>query len=175
MANARTTAKVIFLAVALILLSQCAAPVSHAGLENNAFPAEVTDAYKDARKSVLYSLNLAKPSEEPDASDRFHGNKILGQTTINDVQTAAVFNSLTDAVARANGISRCGESPLHGMRVVKDGHVFDLLICYQCGVIEVFKDNNEAALLYFNTLQPSGKPDLMNEMLEYAKIPLSPE
>ncbi|CAN5555649.1 hypothetical protein BH09PLA1_BH09PLA1_18910 [soil metagenome] len=97
-------------------------------------PAVALHALRNSDRFELFVL-------DPRASDGgFHGHAILGQTLITD---RSVQLRLTDALqsgARWNNGSRylCF-NPRHGIRVTRGGQVIDMLICFECRQVYVFR------------------------------------
>lgn len=68
----------------------------------------------------------------------FHGFEILGHAPLN---APAVRSELVALVLRgvqeSDGTVAACFDPRHGIRVVKEGRVIDLLICYECLTIQI--------------------------------------
>ena len=144
-------------------------------LPANAAPAPTSfaDALKallDAKKGVIYSL---EPTEEPKAGDpTFHTYKVLGHAELNPQQMATAMNVFVVALARSGGATNvgvlCRIQPRHALSIVAGGHIYDYLLCFQCGQLEVFVDNTDIGIV-----TAGRSPEVLNNLLTSLKIPLS--
>lgn len=131
-------------------------------------PSEVANVLHNATKGTLYSL---EPTQKPTAGEKaFHNYKVLGQMNLDPKQAATAVKAFEDAIAHGmkNGMSLCLISPRHALSVVADGHTYDFLLCFQCGQLEVLKDDKEIAFV-----NAGGTSEVLNNLLTAGKVPLS--
>lgn len=111
-----------------------------------AFPDDDRDVLEQADRITLYTLNPTrmvdgKPSPE---KERFHLYGVLGTTSIEDASehrrvVEAVYEGLKGEGA---GPASCF-LPRHGLRFERGKRRIDLLICFQCTWVYVFRDDAE--------------------------------
>jgi tetratricopeptide (TPR) repeat protein len=96
---------------------------------------------------------------------------VLGHLDLNQEQAKIAIRALKDAVAEgdANTISGCIIHPRHALRFKSEGNTYDILICYPCGQLELFKSNR--GLPFEGKI--GGKPDVLNGLLNAAQITLA--
>jgi hypothetical protein len=83
------------------------------------------------------------PSEEVPAN-AFHGHTVLGRATVTD---AALRTRIVRTIERGAGHgtrSKCF-NPRHGVHTMHGSKMVDLMICYECGEIDVY-DGTESQL-----------------------------
>jgi TPR repeat protein len=135
-----------------------------------ALPQELVAALAANPEVTLYSL---QPRGGPDLPEwDFHGHHILGQIVLNPDQAKIALQAFHDAVAagRADVYASCIFEPRHALRLKSNnGATYDLVICYQCGQLDILKG---AAHLDFPG-SIGGKPGALNALLTAAKIPLA--
>jgi TPR repeat protein len=132
-------------------------------------PSEVVAGLESDPAITLYSL---QPWGGPDISEwDFRGHHMLGLLDLDKAQAQTAVRALKDAVSagNANLSSMCITNPRHALRFQADGHTFEILICYQCGQLELYRD--EQWLPFYGMI--GGKPDVLNGLLKAAKIPLA--
>ena len=124
----------------------------------------------DATSSItLYSL---QPWGGPDIPEwDFHLHHVLGHLDLLQDQAKIAIKALRDAVSagEANWRSACLINPRHGLRFKTKGDTYDILICYQCGQLEIFK--NDLPLEFNRTI--GRNPEVLNGLLKAAHIPLA--
>ena len=157
---------------AALLLSVSAAsihaqePSKAAAKRKNEFPAEVIRALRSSEKATLYSL---EPWEKPAANDRtLHRYKILGQADLDRSQTRAAIAEFEAVVSGWNGLVAMCFDPRHGIRVTLGGASYDLLLCYECNQLYVYKDGQ-----LVTRLGASGSAKTLNAMFLALNVPLS--
>jgi hypothetical protein len=133
-------------------------------------PPKVLEVLEGAEQMTLFSIDPGRFPSSPPGTQRFHGNIILGETVISKIeQRRQLAEELKRVVSASDGtINMCFE-PRHGLRVTRGAATYDFLICYQCGRVEIFvgEESIESTGL-------KGKPQLFNEILRAADIPLAP-
>lgn len=132
-------------------------------------PQEIAASLKSNPAITLYSL---QPRGGPDIPEwDFHRHHILGHLDLNKEQAQTAIRALKEALSEGNAdqISGCIINPRHALRCRADGHTFDILICYQCGQLEFYKDDR--SLPFQGTI--GRKPGTLNDLLKAANIPLA--
>jgi TPR repeat protein len=78
---------------------------------------------------------------------------------------------LNDAISKgAAGLeSACLINPRHALRVISGGNTYDILICYECGQLELYK--NDQRLQFSGSI--GGKPETLNRLLQQRGVPLA--
>ncbi len=132
-------------------------------------PKDVAEGLAAAPLVTLYSL---QPRGGPDLPEwNFHGHHQLGHVDLTPEQGKKAVAALQEAIAsgEAGVYSNCIFEPRHALRFKCDGHVFDIVICYHCGQLELYKD--DVSLPFGGRI--GGKPDVLNGMLGDAHITLA--
>ena len=105
-------------------------------------PSVAAVALVNAETYELLSLDPSRqPPDELDApappQDGFHGYRILGRVPIADAAIRQALNtSLQDAVGASP--AACFD-PRHGIRVTRNGEATDLVICFECHRVQVWR------------------------------------
>jgi hypothetical protein len=120
----------------LLVVLGIATVVFFAELQNTLPP----DARAAPEKATLYSLDPAGHYRAHPGDVRFHGFKILGYADLNVLQTAEACRAFRWAIFEWYGSAECFDAR-HGLRVTSNGHTYDFLLCYECGRLEVYRDN----------------------------------
>jgi hypothetical protein len=135
----------------------------------NAFPTEIEAALSAPDGIVLYSL---EPWERSQAGGEgfFHYIKVLGSVKLNSAEAATAVAAFRDAVSswKNPGWAAACFDPRHALSIQSKGHVYDLLLCYQCSQLEVMRDGQSLVWL-----GAAGSPAVLNSLLESEHIPLS--
>jgi hypothetical protein len=148
-------------AVAIVAVGTLAYLRWHGGM-----PRAAWNALNDADRYELLSLNpyLSKPD--------YYSHEILGKTVIQDAAVRERLNNALQAGVRASdGRAYACFNPRHGIRVTRAGVVTDLLICFECRQVQVWRGGQEIA--YF-LVSDSPQP-VFNEVLKSAGVPLAPK
>jgi hypothetical protein len=149
----------------LLLLALAAVPIRGAE-KNKKIPVELDAVLSAAPKAILYSL---EPITEPNPpGPKLHGFKILGRTNLDQKQTVAAVNAFKVAISDCGRASVACFDPRHALRLTKDGQTYDLLLCYACQNLYVYRGDK-----LFTSFCARGSPKTLNELLTAAKIPLS--
>src|ERR1700678_1341246 len=153
-----------FLLSSLFLLVVIVSPI-RADPYKNKLPIDAADALHAPEKVILYSL-------EPwslGTTNNLQGFKILGQATLDGKQAVAAAAAFESALCKKE---RKWEvlcfDPRHAIRVKSKGHTFDFLLCYTCGYLYIYRDNN-----MISELDAKGSPKVLNALLTANNIPLS--
>lgn len=132
-------------------------------------PDEVVNALASPSSFTLYSI---QPWGGPDLPEwDFHGHHQNGNVELKQRQASQAVAALTDAIAKGNARqeSLCLFSPRHALRVISKGDTYDILICYECGQLALYKNDQP---LRFSGSIGSG-PDALNRLLRQSGIPLA--
>jgi len=132
-------------------------------------PEEVVKALDSASSVTLYSI---QPWGGPDLPEwDFHGHHQLGHVDLTQEKAKQAIAALNDAISTgtANMESLCLINPRHALRVISGRDTYDILICYECGQLELFKNNQR--LPFSGTIGRS--PGALNGLLQGSHIPLA--
>jgi TPR repeat protein len=132
-------------------------------------PEEVLKALDSPSSITLYSI---QPRGGPDLPEwDFHGHHQNGHLELKPNQAKQAIAALNDAISKgAAGIeSACLINPRHALRVISSGNTYDILICYECGQLELYK--NDQPLPFSGSI--GSKPDALNRLLQQSGIPLA--
>ena len=118
---------------------------------------------------------LGKETEDdffPTPNENTHsaGWKVLGKIQLDNDQAATAVSAFQSAVS--GWIPQMMPSfecfiPRHGLRVTSGGHTYDFVLCYECGSMEISRDQKHLA-----SLPAFGFGLILNQMLIRAHIPL---
>jgi hypothetical protein len=145
-------------------------------LPKNRIPAAALHALENDPKLVLYSLDpqrlvfLDSGEVQPLSDDvpKFHGYRILGQTTLASSESQrVVVKTIREGVRNWDGrVNACFE-PRHGIRVTDASGTYDFLVCFTCHQIYVFLPGDVRSGV---CIRASPKP--LNDILTAAHVPL---
>lgn len=107
---------------------------------------------------------------KPAALDKFHGWRVLGQTTIDDKAVQKKLNGALDTGRRESdgSIASCFW-PRHGIRVRHGGKEYDLVICFECAQVEVYEGGQRGG----DWLTSHSPQAVLDEVLRSAGVPLA--
>ena len=129
---------------------------------------EVEAALDSASSVTLYSL---EPWTDPDLKvTRFHGYRVLGKTRLDSeakMQAIAAIQTAISSFVDPGYVAACFD-PRHALHITNAGHSYDILVCYQCMDVQVFRDQQSIAWL-----GAVGSPDTLNALLSKARVPIS--
>jgi hypothetical protein len=102
------------------------------------------------------------------------GHEILGTMEISHEDCQRLLSQLGPTLAGFEPVlrNRCYFSPRHALRTQYQGHLFEMLICYQCGNVAFYRDHTQQNYCEMR-YRPS--PDLANEILRKGNLPLAPD
>lgn len=132
-------------------------------------PKEVVEGLASSPSITLYSL---QPWGGPDIPQwDFHGHHVLGRLNLSPGQAQTAIAALNAALSTgdANITSMCLINPRHALAFKTGGDAYDILICYECGQLEFFKNDH---YLPFEGMI-GGKSEVLNGLLKSAAIPLA--
>jgi hypothetical protein len=71
-------------------------------------------------------------------------------------QAKQAVAALKDAVSRGTSgvVSMCLNNPRHALRFASGGNTYDILICYECGQLELYR--NDQPLLFAGSIAGKG-------------------
>jgi len=120
-----------------IALAGVAAVVCGCG-GSDKLPREVRSALEEAEVFELYSLEPLAALDAPAA--QFYGWKVLGKTVVTDTGTRDQFITALrkGSAATDEAMANCF-NPRHGIRVTSGEVTTDLVICFECLWVEVFR------------------------------------
>jgi hypothetical protein len=137
-----------------------------ADLKSNKLPDDVTQALRAQDKVVLYSLEPCGAITARD--EKLHDFKILGHTELAPKQAVIATGEFETAVSGWDGSLAYCFDPRHAIRVTSGNHTYDLLLCYRCHQLYLYKDDK-----FVVGLGATGSPKILNELLRAARVPLS--
>ena len=133
-------------------------------------PQAAMEALEGAEQMTLFSIDPGRFSTSPPGTVRFHANIILGETVISrSEQRRQIARELQRAVSASDGTMYMCFEPRHGLRVTRGAETCDFPICFQCGRVDTFVGEE---LIESTGLE--GNPQLFNDILRAANIPLAP-
>src|SRR5437763_12282928 len=146
-----------FQILVLVVLISASTPI-HAANNTNRVPPELDAALNEASKSVLYSLEPMTEANPP--GPKLHGFKILGKTILDQKKTIAAINAFKAAISDCGRSSMACFDPRHALRVTRGGRTYDLLLCYECQNLHVYRDDK-----LFTGFCAKGSPETLNALL----------
>jgi hypothetical protein len=101
----------------------------------------------------------------------FNGYRVLGSTIVTDSQTRSDISAALKAGIRASdGNEAACFEPRHGIRVTQANTVTDYIICFECKVVEVWRDEKR-----ITSLPTTRSPQpVLDRVLQTAGVPLAP-
>jgi hypothetical protein len=136
------------------------------------------DRLRGLERAESFDLYSLEPFTNPDTyemdqdpngpGERLHGWRVLGKTTVADAATrGAVLTALKEAMERKGMDAKC-HYPRHAIRWQHYGKTFDLLICFECGNYQIYRDgqrtpgsppiSGSAESAFDNALKQAGIP-----------------
>ncbi|WP_038161809.1 hypothetical protein [Verrucomicrobium sp. BvORR106] len=132
----------------------------------DSLPAEVVAAFEAAKTAKLYSLEPA--GEMLPQHERLHNERVLGDTTLTWEQTATAFRLVKKGVAEGFDRLAFCFSPRHALRVTTREHHYDLVICFECVRVDVYRDQER-----LSSVGLTASPEYFNALLKAGRVPLS--
>ena len=132
-------------------------------------PDQVLKALDSPSSITLYSI---QPWGGPDLPEwDLHGHHQNGHVELTQWRASQAVAALTEAIAKGNAHqeSLCMFNPRHALRVISKGDTYDILICYECGQLALYKNDQP---LRFSGSIGSG-PEALNQLLQLSGIPLA--
>jgi hypothetical protein len=145
-----------------------------------ALPPGASETLRSAKSLEIYLIGIppqpmgtpAEGTPKPAADEDFHGNLIFGSTRVTSPQAVkAIVESLIRGVEQDDDEPMGCFFPRHGVRAsLSGGSVLDLVICYQCQLMEVYLTGQPVQVYTFaDSRQP------LNEALQAAGVDLKQE
>ncbi|QDU83377.1 hypothetical protein Pla163_04760 [Planctomycetes bacterium Pla163] len=97
---------------------------------------------------ALYPYLVRNEDGQPvdDDSETFHGYRILGSADVDDPSRRDLLVRLVErGIEDSDGRVAACFNPRHGLSIVVDGQVTDLVICFECHSMSVYEDGVEVA------------------------------
>jgi hypothetical protein len=163
MSCSRVTA---LLAIATLVTTLCTCAAEE---KENKLPADAKVILEKAEQFEMYSLD---PSiEKVEGKEGFHGWKVLGKTAVKKAEVRKqLLADLDKGIADSDGNGAKCFDPRHGIRAKHDGKIVDLVICFECGWIYVFRDDKAERQ---GVAVTTGKPQAsFDKVLKDAEVPL---
>lgn len=133
----------------------------------------------DPDELILFSVNGKVLGEEPEErvisknTELLYECPVLGKVQITD---AALKREIISAVKEDIRVGNSRQSkcfyPRHILRVVKDGQIVDVAICFECHNYKLHR-NGAPFVGYTPSIGESSKP-LLNKILTDAGVPIAP-
>ena len=93
--------------------------------------------------TTLISLDPNLEPKDGKDADRFHGWKVLGQTTIKDADVRKkVLDAVLKGIQENKGEAANCFQPRHGLHATHEGKTVDLVICFECLQIRAYGDGD---------------------------------
>jgi hypothetical protein len=127
---------------------------------------EAIQPLKCAQEVTLYSLE-ADHKVSADVEGFYHF-PVLGTVRLKNEEAHDAAKAFLAAIRNGGHEALCFK-PRHALRVVRNGHTYDYLLCYECQSIEIIKDGHQV----LETLEASGSPLVLNNLLKSKHINLS--
>jgi hypothetical protein len=132
----------------------------------DSLPAEVVAAFEAAKTTKLYSLEPT--GEMLPQHERLHNERVLGETTLTWEQTATAFRLIKKGVAEGHDRLAFCFAPRHALRVTTREHHYDLVICFECVRVDVYRDQER-----LSSVGLTASPEYFNLLLKAGRVPLS--
>ena len=132
----------------------------------DSLPTEVVAAFEAAKTAKLYSLEPT--GEMLPQHERLHNERVLGDTTLTWEQTATAFRLIKKGVAEGHDRLAFCFAPRHALRVTTREHHYDLVICFECARIDVYRDQER-----LSSVGLTASPEYFNSLLDEGRVPLS--
>lgn len=118
--------------------------------EKNQLSAETKRVLDAGETFVLFSLDPTPPQVRlefgPPADETFHEFEVLGKAEIQDVKIRSeLLTAIYDGIGAAGAPAACF-NPRHGIRVTLGDETVDLVICFECRIIQIYSSLEEVVL-----------------------------
>jgi hypothetical protein len=133
----------------------------------NEIPDEVTQALQYAPSVILYALEPDGPPDVNARIEQLHGYPILGQAEINGDDRVTAVEQFEASIAEWDGMIAACFEPRHALRATNEGHTYDLLLCYACQQMSVYKDGKPMI-----GVGAGGSAERLNRLLVAKGLPL---
>ena len=125
-----------------LLIALPVAACSGSPTESGAQPDGVLKAFADAQQVTLVALHPYPHELEGDASlERLNGYGVLGRSELRDAATANQVLALVEqGIEASQGMVAACFNPRHGLTVTTSDAVWDIVICYECLSMQLYRD-----------------------------------
>lgn len=115
-------------------------------------------ALEVARDSTTFEVMTLDPGQEGAADQDFHGHRILWRTIVTDrAAQERIVDIVNGGVSFFASPAKCF-NPRHGVRMSHGKRTVDLVICYECGTIQIHEGERSRRRVTTNV-----QPDLDRE------------
>jgi hypothetical protein len=144
-------------------------------------PSSPQDEVRRLGQADSFELFSLEPYLDPDThemdldpngpGERLYGWRILGKTTVSDEATRReLVATLKKGLEQGGGGDKCF-NPRHAIRRMEGGKPVDLLVCFECGNIELRWDGKPVGK-YYTDIARDGQ-SVFDEALKKADVPLA--
>lgn len=140
----------LILPLLLLLVTSCGAPAGPGRAPAGEMMPEVHAILSNSDGATLYSLHPylhETDGEEWATHARYHNYVILGQTEVDAPTADEVLTQVYDGIDASDGRVAACFDPRHGIRVETAEGTIDLVICYSCLSMIVYRDGERAQSL----------------------------
>ncbi|WP_374656591.1 hypothetical protein [Phenylobacterium sp.] len=128
--------RVLTVLLAALWLSACGL-VQSPGTDDDAAVRRAFVVLKSARAATLYSLEPVPEAQS--GAPRLHSYDVLGSVRLKAAATVRASNAILGELEPSDWIAACF-NPRQALRVVADDHVFDYVVCDECGRVRFYRD-----------------------------------
>jgi hypothetical protein len=159
-----------------------ASETNSASPQSASLPAEVENLLTNADEFTLFSIN-PDPDFNHQLTNTFQGHAILGQLNIKSVETRTkLIAVLDDGIAQVAKIEAGGMywsancfNPRHGIRAIKGDTSVELLICFECGQMQIHSNDGRNWDFGLPIAEGNGSQNVFNGILKQGGVPLPKE
>ncbi len=130
-----------------------------------AIPKDFREALLHSESGVLYSLNSAL-GKRPKSVGTVRGRGTLGKVVLSPKETRAAGRAMLKSYEQAFDRAKCF-IPRHYLTLSHKGQSYEMLICFQCGLMELARGGKGAGRVYI------GGDRGLNDILRAHKVPIS--
>jgi hypothetical protein len=147
--------------------------------QSASLPAELEDLLTNADEFTLFSIN-PDPDFSHQSTNTFQDHVILGQLDVKSVETRRkLIADLDDGIsqvtkAEAGGLYEMVNcfNPRHAIRAKKGNQLVKLLICFECGEIQIHSNNGRTWDFRIPADVGPKFEDIFNNVLKDGGVPL---
>ena len=179
----KTFLKTIFIFFVLIGLLNApplfASETNSVSPQSGSLPVELENLLTNADEFTLFSIN-PDPDFDHQSTNIFQGHAILGQLNIKSVETRIkLIAVLDDGIAQMAKIEAGGMywstdcfNPRHGICASKGDKSVELLICFECGQIQIHSNDGRSWNFGLPVGKGHGSQNVFDCILKQGGIPL---
>ena len=146
-------------------LRQIALPVAPHTLDS-----ELVVPLINADKVTLYSIDI--PIQDPVFLKKypktFRQYPLLGQVELQGPEAREAADEFLAVTQSPQRLAPACFDPHHALVIEKDGHLYEYLVCYTCGVMEVYRDGK-----LVGGKSADGHPQVLNALLARHHVDIS--